>query len=104
MRFGYEILYPNRLSLGEQLSKLQNADYIISQTGAALTNMFFLSPQSSVIELRFGSYGKNFWSDYARAAQLNYHFIDMKVNFFTGKSKVNLRDLNDLLRNLHKSE
>ena len=104
MRFGYEILYPNRLSLGEQLSKLQSADYIISQTGAALTNMFFLSPQSSVIELRFGNYGKNFWSDYARAAQLNYHFIDMKVNFFTGKSKVNLRDLNDLLRNLHKSE
>lgn len=104
MRFGYEIIYPNRLSLSEQLNKLQNADYLISQTGAALTNMFFLPPQSSVIELRFGDYGKNFWLDYAKAAQLNYHFIDMKVNFFTGKGKVSLRDLNDLLSNLHKSE
>jgi len=104
MRFGYEIIYPNRLSLSEQLSKIQNADYLISQTGAALTNMFFLSPQSSVIELRFGSYGKNFWSDYAKAAQLNYHSIDMRVNYFTGKGNVSLRDLNDLLSNLHKSE
>jgi len=104
MRFGYEILYPNRLSSGEQFSKFQNADYIIAQTGAGLTNMFFLPPQSTVIELRFGNYGKNFWSDYAKAAQLNYHFIDMNVNLFTGKGKVSLRDLNDLLINLHKSE
>jgi hypothetical protein len=102
--FGYEILYPNRLSLSEQFSKIQNADYIISQTGAGLTNMFFLQPQSTVIELRFGNYGKNFWSDYAQAAQLNYKSIDMKVNFFTGKSKVNLRELNDFLINLHRNE
>lgn len=104
IKYGYEVIYPNRLSVAEQFSKLRNSDYIIAQTGASLTNMFFLSPQSSVIELRYGNYGNNLWSDYAKAGNLNYHFIEMKINFFTGKGKVKLSDLNNLLTTLHNSK
>lgn len=48
--FGFEIIYPERLPVKEQIKLFSEAAYVISPTGSALTNLTFCSPQTKVLE------------------------------------------------------
>jgi len=97
VRMGFEIVFPERISFREQIELFRSTTLLISQTGAGLTNMLFMKPESKVIELKFGNYGENFWANFAFANNLIYVPFQMSVNKFTGLSKVDTSKLKELI-------
>lgn len=49
---GFEIIYIERLNLGQQIQLMGESKILVSLHGAAWTNMLFLAPNSKVLELR----------------------------------------------------
>lgn len=49
---GFKIIHAEDLSFAEQVSLFSQTRYLISNHGAGLTNMLFLRPEGSVLELR----------------------------------------------------
>ena len=50
-RLGFDVLYPEELSLAEQVRTFAEASVVMSVHGAGLTNMLFCPPKSLVLEL-----------------------------------------------------
>lgn len=48
--YGFETVYPEHLSVKEQIKLFSEAGYVISPTGSALTNLTFCSPHTKVLE------------------------------------------------------
>jgi len=48
---GYEIVELTPLNLWKKIAVFRDADYIVSQTGAGLTNLMFCHPNVKVLEL-----------------------------------------------------
>ena len=48
---GFKLIYPELLSAREQIAHFMNARYIIAPSGAALTNLLFTSPGTTVLSL-----------------------------------------------------
>lgn len=48
-RYGYEAVYPETLTVGQQMALFQQAKYIIAPEGAALSNLVYASEGSSLI-------------------------------------------------------
>jgi len=58
-RRGFRIVHPERLSVGEQIALVREAEVIAGPTGAALANALFAPPSARVVEilpLNFASY------------------------------------------------
>lgn len=51
-KMGFITLYPEKLSFVQQLYYFSNAAYIISPTGAALTNLIFVNPACKILVLQ----------------------------------------------------
>jgi hypothetical protein len=50
-RFGFTIFYPEENSFWEQVAIFSQAKYVVGEHGSGLTNMLFMSKNSSVLEL-----------------------------------------------------
>lgn len=61
---GFEIVKPERLSVGEQIRMMREAQVVVAPTGAALTNALFAAPGARVIEIQ----PRNFTSQWVWAA------------------------------------
>ena len=47
--YGFKSIFPEELSMAEQISAFYNADIIVAPSGAALTNLLFIKPGALVI-------------------------------------------------------
>ncbi|MDO6467093.1 glycosyltransferase family 61 protein [Neptunomonas phycophila] len=60
--FGYEVVYPSKLTMLEQVEIFNSCSKLISPHGAGLANLMFMQPGGEVIELQnMNSYTKVFW-------------------------------------------
>ena len=86
-KFGFEAIYPEKLSFLQQVQYFRNAKIIVGQSGAALTSILFCSQQSRIIEL--GSWDKLnqqfFWRSFAEVLGLNITSICAKPNSFLNR-------------------
>lgn len=59
-KYGFERVAPEQLSFEEQMALFNNAEFIVSGTGAALTNLLFVSNKCTVVCFGLGSYDNSF--------------------------------------------
>ena len=74
-RFGFQIVYAEDYSFAEQVRIFSAARYLVSNHGAGLTNMLFMSPATNVLELRYATDRvHNWYFILASALKLNYFY------------------------------
>lgn len=76
---GFEVMRPEMLNLKEQIDLFAEAEIIVGATGAALTNMLFMQPGSSVVALYnnvlLESPGSRYFDALADAAGLRFAIV-----------------------------
>lgn len=99
--YGFEIHHFEDYSFEKQIAIVQNANYLISNHGSGLTNMLFMKPERSVLELR--QYGDNSNSCYfALASALDLHYLYQTCRpEMTGKDNL-IVDCDKLRENIEK--
>jgi hypothetical protein len=95
--FGFEILYPNKINLEEQIKLYSQTRILVSETGASLVNTIFLPDKSTVIELKFGEIVGHIWPNFIAQSNLNYLQCQMRVNKFTGQGHLDIKQLSSIL-------
>ena len=103
--YNFEVVYPETMSLREQVNLFSTAEYILGATGAAFTNLIYASPKTKVlciIPKEFEYYG---YSTIAHILGLKCLFIDAKVvenrkHLSTKKYKVNINEFTNLMKKL----
>lgn len=78
---GVTVLAAERVSLHEQVKIFKSAKVIAGFHGAGLTNMLFMNPGSSVVEVRQpGDAENNCYFSMAAALQINYYYLFASSN------------------------
>jgi len=54
---------------------MQNCEILVAEGGAALTNLMFMKPNSSLIQLIPAVGDFSMWEEYSKIFQINYHQI-----------------------------
>ncbi len=73
--FGFEVIYIEDYSFYEQVSIIYNTKYLISLHGAALANIIFMKPYTSLLELRLaGDMNNNVFFSLANALNIKYFY------------------------------
>jgi capsular polysaccharide biosynthesis protein len=73
--FGFRVVYFEEHPFAEQLRLAASARHLVSNHGAGLTNILFMPPGGSVLELRReGERERNWFYILASAARLNYFY------------------------------
>lgn len=74
-RHGFQTHHFEKYAFSQQASIAMNAKYLISSHGAGLTNMLFMQPQGSVLELRKrGDIHNNCYFALSSALDLHYYY------------------------------
>lgn len=103
-KYGFEVVYPENLSITEQVALFNNAEFIIGGSGAAFTNLIYANEHTNVIILE--GYKSNICIFSSVAAHLNLNLIylcDNKLgNISSGYDihsdfEVNVGDLEELI-------
>jgi hypothetical protein len=97
---GFEIVYPNRMNLKEQIELYSRTKVLVAETGAALVNTLFLPENSLVVELKFGEIDGHIWPGFIAHKKLDYVQCQMKVNRISGKANLDLKQLLRIIENL----
>jgi len=72
---GFEIIFPGKMTVQEQMHTFSGATHIIAPHGAELTNLVYSRPGTKVLEI-FSPYYKNFcYANLATILSLDYRFI-----------------------------
>ncbi len=77
--FGFESVRPELLTVSEQINLFADAEIVVSESGAALTNMMFMRPGSKVLEIHPGSDLAGLWASLG-------HVFDVEVAVIYGHS------------------
>jgi hypothetical protein len=73
---GFEIVDPDKLTIGAQIELMQQVKFVISAHGAALANLLFVQEGASVIELFSADYFRtDCYFTLARMLNLNYQYL-----------------------------
>ncbi|MFN2415657.1 MAG: DUF563 domain-containing protein [Pyrinomonadaceae bacterium] len=73
--FGFRVVYFEEHTFEEQVRLTAGAEYLVSNHGAGLTNILFMRPGGSVLELRReGERERNWFYNLASAAGLRYYY------------------------------
>ncbi len=74
--YGFEIIAMDKLPLHDQISFINNADVVLSQGGAAITNLMFAGQQTRLIGLVGPTLNqKDYWSNYLDVFKVKHEFI-----------------------------
>jgi capsular polysaccharide biosynthesis protein len=74
-RLGFLTVYPEEMSLGEQVQLFSRTRYLVSNHGAGLANMLFVPDHANVLELRQEADAhRNFYFSLASALNQNYFY------------------------------
>jgi capsular polysaccharide biosynthesis protein len=79
---GFDLVYPERLSLHEQAALFQDAQVIVGVKGAALTNALFMAPGAAVIALSPADFPDPFFWDIC--AQFDVQYLEIFGDAATG--------------------
>jgi capsular polysaccharide biosynthesis protein len=106
--FGFTILCNEDLSFHEQVAVFSQAEFLISNHGAGLTNMLFMKAGASVLELHKRVTNDKDWHSYAfwyLADALNFRYYqqvceptDPTADYFRADVTVDLKKLEDNVR------
>jgi hypothetical protein len=73
---GFKTVYLEEYTFYEQISILYNTRFLISIHGAGLTNIIFMQPGSSLLELRLkGDFNNNMFFSLANAMDIRYFYL-----------------------------
>ena len=74
--YGFEIVVMDKLTLQDQISFINNAEVVLSQGGAAITNLMFAGQQTHLIGLVGPTLNqKDYWSGYLDVFKVKHEFI-----------------------------
>jgi capsular polysaccharide biosynthesis protein len=76
--FGFESVKPEQLSVSEQINLFADAEIVVSESGAALTNIMFMKPGSRVVEIHPGTDLAGLWGSLG-------HVFDVEVTVIYGR-------------------
>lgn len=92
-RNGYETVYPERLSIDEQIKAFSNASSVLAGHGAGLANIAFMPPRSRIVELFPRSIVKPDYYLRSRGNMMDYGFL-----IGDREDRIDVHKLHDLLR------
>lgn len=100
-RYGFEIFDFDEIKFEQQFEILMNTSILVSQHGAALTNMIFMQPQSTIVELL----PKEVFTDkcyfiLAGTLKHSYYYLFCDTDgpgHITSNFSVNVKDFEDVL-------
>lgn len=72
---GYTIIYPESLSVHDQIQLFRSASVVAGVHGAGLSNLIFMHPSAKVIEIRHQRASYPFFRNLAQAAGISYEAI-----------------------------
>jgi hypothetical protein len=75
VKHGFELVYPDRLSLTEQAALFQEAQIVVGVKGAALANAIFMRPEAAQIVLSPADFPDPFFWDIC--GQLNVSYLEV---------------------------
>lgn len=88
LKNNFEVISPENLTFFEQMKLFNDARIVVSESGAALTNMLFMKSQALIIEINPGEDPIKLWSRFANTIGLRCEVVEgtpMRiVNFLTG--------------------
>ncbi len=79
---GYDIIYPEKLSLDEQLNLLINCESFASTVGSCSHNMLFLRDNTEIILIPRANYLTGYQVAIDQVHKQNIHYIDSSFSFF----------------------
>jgi len=100
---GYVTIFPETLTIEEQISSFAYAESIIAEGGAALTNLIFAKNLKHFIHIEANpsKFVSNFWQQFAESLSIPSQAALGKPEVFlgqlTGRFKVNLKMLRNLI-------
>ena len=101
---GFTVVYPELLSIEEQLWLFQNAKEIVAQNGAALTNLIFTSKLDHFVQIvpRANPQMAEFWKSFAEVLGISVSTCFGKPSTSIGlKEDSYVIDLQDLIEKIN---
>ncbi|UJF32104.1 glycosyltransferase family 61 protein [Paenibacillus hexagrammi] len=74
-KYGFRCIYPEQLSQAEQAHIFHSAKVIVSPHGAALTNLVFAKPGTTLLELFSPKYVREYYWIISSYMKLNYYYL-----------------------------
>lgn len=100
---GYEIIYPELISISEQVNLFNNAEVVISLHGASLTNIMYMNQNKKVLEIRiFSDTVRNAFFSLASEFNLSYYYFlaDAPSSNLVSDLSINLTEFKKLINKL----
>lgn len=79
LSFGFEVLYPEKLSFAEQVEKFSEAECIAGSTGAAFANIIFCQPGTKILCVIPQEFQFHMYSTIAHIFKLDQTFLDCEI-------------------------
>lgn len=102
-KFGFDAIYPEKMSFIQQVQCFRDAKIIVGQSGAALTSILFCNQNSRLIELGDwnNSNQKFFWRRFAEVLDISVTSICAKPKSFSDRVSDTFEcDINAILREI----
>jgi hypothetical protein len=102
---GFESVYPEQYSLDDFITLLRGADFVIAESGAAITNMMFAKSSTKFLEITPALVTPEFWRDFIEVFEQEYFGIHGSIARFGSKGyaydgyKIAVADLKEILQN-----
>ncbi|WP_236629509.1 glycosyltransferase family 61 protein [Synechococcus sp. BS55D] len=76
--FGFSIIYPEDLSVSEQIRAFRSADVVAGVHGAGLSNLIWMQAGAKIIEIQHERGSHRYFANLAKAAGLDYQTIALE--------------------------
>ena len=77
---GFQSVYPEQFTLKEFISVIRGAEYVIAESGAAITNMMFATPGTRFLEIVPALVTQEFWSKFLMVHEMEYFGIQGEIS------------------------
>jgi len=72
---GFYSCYPEEFTANQIVNLMQNCEILVAEGGAALTNLMFMRPKSTLVQLIPAVGDFSMWEEYSKIFQISYHQI-----------------------------
>jgi hypothetical protein len=106
---GFQVVRPELLSAQEQIEVFRSANLVVAESGAAMTNLMFMRPNTTVIEIHPIDDATGFWSEFGNIFNVNVFVSKGKRGIFTrlfsqsDSYRVDMPSFKKMVRNFPKS-
>lgn len=102
--YNFEVVYPEKYTIVEQITLFNNAEYIIGTTGAAFTNILFCSPNCKVLCLTNYNLPFSYFSTIAIYVGIEMFYLydkNLKLNNYSyihDEFEINEKEISEFLK------